>query len=180
MLDDTNSTTIVLKGIMLSQLLKILEYIYCGKVNVAETEIDEFKQAAEYFEMNINFDEAQNVGEQNNLPEFMSQETTVGNLTLDSFRLTDSDSDTTLNGDKSLLEPTVKKIKLTESFRSFSKQLDQRSEQITAPFEPNLYELNKRKRNYFGFSEEHKKKVAFDILREKCISAVKVQRPKRL
>lgn len=156
MLGETNPT-IVLKDISLIQLTKILEYIYCGKVNVLENELIGFKQAAEYFQMSVNFkaETSFNLLDQS-IPEFMSQETTAGNLTMDSFRLVDSDnsdSDCTLTGGKRAKEPELKRIKLTDTFGVLSEMPVNNCQSI---------EIDKKKRNYFEFSEQQKKKVAFE------------------
>lgn len=139
--------------------MKILEYIYCGKVNVHKNELNDFKKTAEYFQISVKLGtEASVCLNDESIAEFMSQETTVGNLTLDSFRLNDSDnsdSDCTLNGEKTSKEPVSKKVKLSDTFGIFQVMPGQKFES---------YRLDTKKRNYFEFSEQQKKKVAFESL----------------
>lgn len=152
--------------------MKILEIIYCGKVTIRENELDDFRGAIEYFCMNINISNESNfVNDHNNsIPEFMSQETTVGNLTMDSFRLNDSDdsdtgSDDTLTGiRKSTHEPKLKKIKLTDSFEIFSLSPIKPIANSTEFRNTQQTESERKKRNYFEFSEMQKKKVEFETL----------------
>lgn len=180
MLGDIRNPTVVLKDISLAQLMKILEYIYTGKIRLCAAELNDFKQTAEYFDINIQYFERTPERDQDDLLEFMSQETTLGNLTQDSFRLNDSD-----NGfSNSILtrvpnEPDRKKIKLTESFQSFSVKSRHQSDSYCSSTECQGNET--RKRNYFEFSDDQKKEVALGLLREKCISAGKAQlKPKGL
>ncbi|KAL7048954.1 hypothetical protein ACKWTF_003551 [Chironomus riparius] len=151
MLGEANPT-IVLKDITLVQLTKILEYIYCGKASVPANELNDFKNAAEYFQMSVclNTEAPVNLLNQS-IAEFMSQETTVGNLTLDSFRLQDSDSDCTFTEGESPKEPESKKLKLTDTFGIFQEMRGRESTRVDI-----------KKRNYFEFSDQQMKKVAFE------------------
>lgn len=49
------NTTIVLRDISHEFLLKILEYIYCGKVDLQADQIFEFKRVANYMKINLSF-----------------------------------------------------------------------------------------------------------------------------
>lgn len=55
MLGEDKHPVIVLKDVSVKYLLLILEYIYCGRVDLSPEEVDEFKKVAESMKINVAF-----------------------------------------------------------------------------------------------------------------------------
>lgn len=86
MIGETNNPVVVLKDITKDNLIKVLEFIYCGKIKVKSGDFNEFKKLVEYFKLKVDVKEEVNQLDLT-LPEFMSQETTVGDLTMENFQI---------------------------------------------------------------------------------------------
>lgn len=117
-------TTIVLREINHECLLKVLEYVYCGKVDLNANENDEFTRAANYLNIKIT-NLTKNSGDQFDVTLLtqMSQETVIDEITHDftmNSTLCGNESDEEESRDIQLsknkqIEPKLKKRKLEAS-----------------------------------------------------------------
>lgn len=83
--EDMKNTTIVLRDISHEFLIKILEFIYCGKVVLSANQISEFRRAASYLNIKIEGASLQTQISEETIAITMSQDTIFDSMSQDTI-----------------------------------------------------------------------------------------------